>query len=83
MTRFADMSTAERASWQAWAREHDWGRAALYEGCGDAPGWALCINLPQGAEGDEFAGGHCKPAGVHGHRVLFRDPATLRAWAGY
>lgn len=83
MTNFADMSTTTRAGWQSWARSHDWGREALFEGAGDAPGPFLMINLhPQDLD-DEFGGGHVKPHVFTDHRIGFRDPQTLRDWAGY
>lgn len=78
------MTPEQRGQWQAWARTHDWGRAALFEGLGDGSGPFLCINLPPEADkNDTCAGGHVEPAGIWGHRVLFRDPQTLRDWAGY
>lgn len=83
MQTFAQMTTQERAAWQAWARSHDWGRHALFEGAGDAPGPFLMVNLHPSEVGNEMAGGHCKPDLILGHRVGFRDPETLRIWAGY
>lgn len=83
MKKFADMSTHNRAKWQSWARSHDWGRSALYEGAGDAPGPFLMFTIQASDLDDEYGGGHTKPHIVANGRIGFRDPQSLREWAGY
>lgn len=81
LATFTNMTPADRASWQAWARSHDWGRHALIQ---EAYGHSfLVLPLTVDGEGDSCAGGHCEPTFIQNGYVGFARPAVLQIWAGY
>lgn len=68
MTKFSDMTDNAREGWFLWAREHDWGRDARFEG-------DELANLLDHSVDREGVSRYS--------RIRFDNPRAMKIWAGY